>query len=186
MAIEDVVKDAHERMGKSVEALRRELAVIRTGRASPELVNSLPVDYYGSPTPLSQLASITVPEARVLLIQVWDRGAVGNVEKAIHGSDLGLTPNSDGEVIRITLPVLTEERRRDLVKVVARKTEEGNVAVRNIRRAAIEGMRKLEREGEIGKDAGRRAQDDIQKITDGYIGEMDVLRKDKESEVLEV
>jgi ribosome recycling factor len=201
MAIEDVVEDAHDRMGKSVEALRRELAIIRTGRASPRLLDSIQVNYYGALTPLNQLATITVPEARVplnqlatitvpearvLLIQVWDRGAAADVEKAILASDLGLTPNSDGEVIRITLPVLTEERRRELVKVVARKTEDGHVAVRNIRRASIEGLRKLEKDGEIGQDEGRRAQDQVQKITDSYIGEMDGLRKDKEAEVLEV
>lgn len=186
MAIEDVVKDAHDRMGKSVEALRRELDIIRTGRASPRLLDSIQVNYYGTLTPLNQLATITVPEARVLLIQVWDRGAATDVERAILASDLGLTPNSDGEVIRITLPVLTEERRRELVKVVARKTEDGHVAVRNIRRASIEGLRKLEKDGEIGQDEGRRAQDQVQKITDSYIGEMDGLRKDKESEVLEV
>ena len=186
MAIEDVVEDAHDRMGKSVEALRRELAIIRTGRASPRLLDSIQANYYGTSTPLNQLATITVPEARVLLIQVWDRGAVADVEKAILASDLGLTPNSDGEVIRITLPVLTEERRRELVKVVARKTEDGHVAVRNVRRASIERLRKLEKDGEIGQDEGRRAQDQVQKITDGYIGEMDGLRKEKESEVLEV
>ena len=186
MAIEDVFEDASERMGKSVEALRREFAVIRTGRASPGLLDSVQVSYYGTPTPLNQLASITVPEARVLLIQVWDRGAVGDVERAILASDLGLTPNSDGEVIRITLPVLTEERRRELVKVVARKTEDGHVAVRNIRRGAIDGLRKLEKDGEIGRDDGRRAQERVQKITDEFIGEMDGLRREKEAEVLEV
>ena len=186
MAIEGVFEDATDRMSKSVEALRRELAVIRTGRASPNLLDSIQVSYYGAPTPLNQLASISVPEARVLLIQVWDRGAVGDVEKAILASDLGLTPNSDGEVIRITLPVLTEERRRDLVKVVARKTEDGHVAVRNIRRSAIEELRKLEKDGEIGQDESRRSQDRVQKITDDFIGEMDGLRSEKEAEVLEV
>lgn len=186
MAIDDVVSDLHDRMGKSVDALRREMAVIRTGRASPGLVDGIQVDYYGTPTPLNQLGTISVPEARVLMIQVWDRGALGGVEKAILGSDLGLTPNNDGEVIRITLPVLTEERRKDLVKVVARKTEEGHVAVRNIRRDGIESLRKLEKDGEIGQDESRRGQDDVQKITDRYISEMDGLKKDKEAEVLEV
>ncbi len=186
MAIEDVLEDAGARMGKSVDALRREFAVIRTGRASPQLLDSIQVSYYGAPTPLNQLASITVPEARMLLIQVWDRGAVGDVEKAILASDLGLTPSSDGEVIRITLPVLTEERRRELVKVVARKTEEGHVAVRNIRRGAIDGLRRLEKDGEFGQDEGRRAQDQVQKITDEFIEQMDGLRREKEAEVLEV
>ena len=186
MAIEDVLEDAGTRMGKSVGALSREFGAIRTGRASPQLLDSVHVDYYGTPTPLNQLASVTVPEARVLLIQVWDRGALGDVERAILASDLGLTPNSDGEVIRITLPVLTEERRRELVKVVARKTEDGHVAVRNIRRSAIETIRKLEKDGEVGRDDGRRAQDEVQRITDGYIEEMDGLRREKEAEVLEV
>ncbi len=186
MAIDDVLKDSDERMGKSVESLRRELTTIRTGRASPGLVESLAVNYYDTPTPLNQLATITVPEARVLMIQVWDRTALGDVEKAILASGLGLTPNNDGEVIRITLPVLTEERRRDLVKLVSRKTEDGHVAVRNIRRDANEGLKRLEKDGEIGQDESRRAQEEVQKVTDRRIGEMDGLKKEKEAEVLEV
>ena len=186
MAVGDVLKDSDERMGKSVESLRRELTTIRTGRASPGLVESLAVNYYDTPTPLNQLANITVPEARVLMIQVWDRTALGDVEKAILASDLGLTPNNDGEVIRITLPVLTEERRRDLVKLVSRKTEDGHVAVRNIRRDANEGLKRLEKDGEIGQDESRRAQGEVQKATDRRIGEMDGLKKEKEAEVLEV
>ena len=179
MAIDDVLKDSDERMGKSVESLRRELTTIRTGRASPGLVESLAVNYYDTPTPLNQLATITVPEARVLMIQVWDRAALGDVEKAILASGLGLTPNNDGEVIRITLPVLTEERRRDLVKLVSRKTEDGHVAVRNIRRDANEGLKRLEKDGEIGQDESRRAQEEVQKVTDRRIGEMDGLKKEK-------
>ena len=186
MDIDDVLLDSDDRMDKSVEALRRELSSIRTGRASPGLIESLEVSYYGTPTPLNQMASISVPEARVLMVQVWDRSALGDVEKAFLASDLGLTPNSDGEVIRITLPVLTEERRRDLVKLVARKTEEGHVAVRNIRRDANDGLKKMEKDGEIGQDESRRAQDEVQKATDSHIGEMDGLKKDKEAEVLEV
>jgi ribosome recycling factor len=186
MAIDDVLLDSDDRMDKSVEALRRELSSIRTGRASPGLIESLKVSYYGTPTPLSQMASISVPEARVLMVQVWDRSAIGDVEKAFLASDLGLTPNSDGEVIRITLPVLTEERRRDLVKLVARKTEEGHVAVRNIRRDANDGLKRMEKDGEIGQDDSHRAQDDVQKATDRHISEMDGLKKDKEAEVLEV
>lgn len=186
MAIDDVVSECRDRMDKSVEALKRELVTIRTGRASPALVDSIPVSYYGSKTPLGQMASISVPEARVLLIQVWDRGALGDVEKAILTSDMGLTPNNDGEVIRISLPVLSEERRRDLVKLVGRKTEEGHVAVRNVRRDAMEGLRSLEKDGEIGKDESRRAQETVQKITNQHVGKMDEARRDKEAEVLEV
>ncbi len=186
MAIDDVLKDSDDRMDKSVESLRRELSTIRTGRASPGLVDSLAVNYYDTQTPLNQLATITVPEARVLMIQVWDRSALGDVEKAILASDLGLTPNNDGEVIRITLPILTEERRKDLVKLVSRKTEEGHVAVRNIRRDANDSLKWLEKDGEIGQDEGRRAQDEVQKVTDRHIGEMDGLKKGKEAEVLEV
>jgi ribosome recycling factor len=186
MAIDDVLLDSDDRMEKSVDALRRELATVRTGRASPGLIESLVVSYYDTPTPLNQLATISVPEARVLMIQVWDRSALGDVGKAILASDLGLTPNNDGEVIRITLPMLTEERRRDLVKLVSRKTEEGHVAVRNIRRDANDGLKRLEKDGEIGQDESRRAQDEVQKFTDQHIGEMDGLKKNKEAEVLEV
>ena len=186
MAIDDLVKDLHDRMSKSVEALVRELVIIRTGRANPALLETLQISYYGTPTPLKQLASINVPEARVFLIQVWDRSALPDVERAILASELGLTPNNDGEVIRITLPALTEERRKELVKLVSRKTEDGHVAIRNIRRDGIEGLRRMEKDGGIGQDESRRAQDEVQKITDEYISDMDDLKKEKEAEVLEV
>ena len=143
--VEEVLADTEERMNKSVEALKRELSTIRTGRASPALVENLMVDYYGVPTPLNQLASISVPEARMLMIQPWDKQSMKDVEKGILRSDLGLTPNNDGSVIRINIPTLTEERRRDLVKLVGRKAEEANVAVRNIRRDSLETFRSMEK-----------------------------------------
>lgn len=184
--VEEVLDDTGVRMEKSVGALQRELAVIRTGRASPSLVENLMVDYYGVPTPLFQMASISVPEARLLMIQPWDRSAIKEVEKSIMKSDLGLMPNSDGTVIRITIPTLTEERRRDLVKLVGRKVEDGHVAVRNIRRSSLENFRSMQRNKELSDDESRRAQGDLQEITDLYISQMDDMKKEKDLEVMEV
>ena len=184
--IEEVLDDTGTRMEKSVGALQRELAVIRTGRASPSLIENLTVDYYGVPTPLFQMASISVPEARLLMIQPWDRSAIKEVEKSIMKSDLGLMPNSDGTVIRITIPTLTEERRRDLVKLVGRKVEDGHVAVRNIRRSSLESFRSMQRDKELSEDESRRAQGDLQELTDLYISQMDDMKKEKDLEVMEV
>jgi len=183
---QDVVVETDSRMKKSVEALSRELASIRSGRASPALVENLVVEYYGAPTPLKQIASISAPELRVLMIQPWDKQSIADVEKGILKSDLGLVPNSDGDVIRITIPTLTEERRRDLVRLVGRKTEEANVAVRNIRRDGLTLFRDMEKQKSLSKDEGRRGQEQLQKLTDAYIQQMDELRKDKEIEVMEV
>lgn len=182
----EVITETDDRMGKSVAALTRELAIIRTGRASPALVESLMVEYYGAPTPLNQLATISVPEARSLMIQPWDKGALQEVEKSILKSDLGLTPNNDGNAIRINIPMLTEERRRDLVRLVGRKTEEGNVSVRNIRRDSLETFRSMEREKEISQDEFHRAQNELQQLTDLYIDQMGELKQEKEAEVMEV
>ncbi len=184
--IDDVLSAAKSRMEKSIEALRRELAAIRTGRATPALVYHVKVDYHGVPTPLSQLAAISAPEARLLLIQPWDRTALGSIEKAILKSDLGINPASDGNVIRLRIPPLTEERRRELVKVVRRRTEEGRVALRNIRRDALEELRELERKKEISQDEQKRAQERLQQLTDSFMAEVEQAARDKEAELLEV
>ena len=184
--VEEVLEDAGARMEKSVGALDRELGSVRTGRASPRLVENLLVDYYGVPTPMNQIASITAPEARLLMIQPWDKSALKEVEKTIMRSDLGLMPNSDGSVVRISIPPLTEERRRDLARVVGRKVEDGRVAVRNIRRSGVESLRTMERNKELSEDESRRAQGEVQELTNLYIGQMDEMEKAKEAEVMEV
>jgi len=184
--IEETLADAEQRMGKAIEALRRELATIRTGRAQPALVEHLRVDYYGTPTPLNQLASIAAPEARLLTIQPWDKGSMGAIERAIQTSDLGLNPTNDGNVIRLVIPQLTEERRKELVKVVHRKVEEGRVAVRNVRRDCLEELRRLQRDKEVSEDEERRAQDQLQKLTNRFVAEADQVGREKEQELLEV
>ena len=183
---DEVLDDTSSRMEKSVAALERELATIRTGRASPRLVEGLLVDYYGVPTPLNQIASITVPEARLLMIQPWDKSAMKEVEKSIMRSDLGLNPNNDGNVIRISIPALTEDRRRDLVRLVGRKVEDGHVAVRNIRRSGVESFRSMQRGKDLSEDESRTGQSDLQELTNLYIGQMDEMKKLKEQEVMEV
>jgi len=184
--VSEVLSDAESRMKKSVEFLRKELNSIRTGRANPALVENLTVDYYGVPTPLNQLATISVPEARVIMIQPWDKQALKEVERSILKSEMGLVPNNDGNVIRINIPPLTEERRTELARLVARKVEEGHVAIRNIRRDGLEKFREMERNKELSQDEARRAQDQLQKLTNRYIQEMDQLRRQKEAEVMEV
>jgi ribosome recycling factor len=184
--IDDVLADAKDRMGKAVEALRKELATIRTGRAHPGLIEHLRVDYYGAPTPLNQLASIGVPEPRLLTIQPWDRQSLGAIEKAIHKADLGLNPINDGNIIRLAIPQLTEERRKELVKVVRKKVEEGRVAVRNVRRDRHDELRRLQREKDISEDAQYGAQEELQKLTDGFIEEIERVGEEKEAELLAV
>ena len=184
--VEDVIRDAEGRMGKAMEALRRDLSGIRTGRASPSLVDRLVVEYYGTPTPLNQLAGISVPEPRLLVIQPWDRGTIGAIEKAIQKSDLGLNPNNDGQVVRIAIPSLTEERRKQLVKLVHKNVEEGKVAVRNIRRDAISQVRELADERMISEDDERRADHQIEDLTKRFVEEADKIGKAKEQEVLAV
>jgi ribosome recycling factor len=173
-------------MQKSVEATRRELAGLRTGRAHPGLVEHIRVEYYGTPVPLNQLATITAPEPRLLVIQPWDRSALRNIEKALMQSDLGLNPTSDGNVLRVPIPPLTEERRQDLVRLARKLAEEGRVAIRNIRREARETIEELEDEGEISEDEARRAQEELQRLTDRFIEEIDALLRRKEEEILEV
>ena len=184
--IAETLADAEERMGKAVEALKRELATVRTGRANPALVEHLSVDYYGTPTPLQQLASVGVPEARLLTIQPWDKGSLGAIEKAIQKSDLGLNPSNDGSIIRLAIPQLTEERRKELVKVVHKKVEEGRVAIRNVRRDAHEMLRELHKEKTISEDQEHNAQEELQKITDRFVAQAGDVGNEKEEELLEV
>lgn len=184
--LNDIYKDAETRMKGAVQALEEDLAGIRTGRASPALVERLPVDYFGSPTPLIQLASINVPEPRSLLIRPFDASSLKAIERAIISSDLGLNPNNDGKNIRLILPPLTEERRRDLVKVVHHRTEEARVAVRNIRRDSIKDLREFEQEKLISEDDREKGEEQLQEITDRFIQEVNKVGERKEREILEV
>ncbi len=184
--VKETLKDADERMSKAVNSLSRDLATIRTGRASPSLVEQLRVDYYGTPTPLQQLASVGVPDARLLTIQPYDKGSLDAIEKAIQKSDLGLNPSNDGNIIRLAIPQLTEDRRKDMVKVVHRKVEEGRVSIRNVRRDAHEMLRELHKEKEISEDEERGAQEQLQKITDRFVDKAGVVGTEKEQELMEV
>lgn len=184
--IEDLLNELRERMGKSVDALREDLMAIRTGRASPALVERLPVEYYGALTPLNQLASIAVPEPRLLVIRPWDASSLTDIERAILKSDLGLTPMNDGKLIRLSIPRLTEERRRELVRIVARRTEEARVAVRNLRRDALKDLQDFEKEKLISEDDFFRGKDEVQKLTDEFIEIVDEIGRRKEEEVMEI
>ena len=184
--IKDLLKETEDRMNKAVDALRDNLMTIRTGRASPSLVERLPVEYYGTLTPLNQLATISVPEPRLLAIRPWDPTALADIERAILKSELGLTPSNDGKIIRLNIPRLTEERRQDLVKVVGKQVEEGKIAIRNIRRDAIEDLRELESEKMISEDEFYRTKDDVQEITDKFVAKMDEIGHDKEREIREI
>lgn len=183
---DDVIKDARVHMQKAVEATRREFSSVRTGRANPALLEQVKVDYYGVATPVNQLATITVPEPRLLVVQPWDKKAVKDVERAILKSELGLVPSNDGAVIRIPIPTLTEERRRELVKVVRRHAEEGRVAIRNVRRDAKEMIEELEKDGEVSEDASARALEDLQKLTDEFVAAVDKALEAKEKEIMEL
>ena len=183
---DELIADAGERMTKSVESTRNEFGTVRTGRASPGLLDRIMVDYYGAATPLKQLATINVPEARLLTVQPYDQASIKAIEKAIMESDIGLTPNNDERLIRMAIPELNEERRRDLVKVVRHIAEEGRVAIRNIRRDVMHDLRELKKEGEAGSDEEHHGETELQKATDGAIGEIDSLLKGKEEEILEV
>ena len=185
-AIEDFLADAKRRMDKSIEATHHEFNSIRTGRASPALLDRINIDYYGTPTPLKSLASISAPEARLLVVQPFDPGAIKNIERAIQESDLGLTPSNDGKLVRLPIPALTEERRKDLVKVVRRVAEEGKVAIRNVRRDVMQHLKELVVNGEVGDDEERRAEAQVQKITDDHTKSIDDLLKVKEAEIMEV
>ncbi len=184
--IDELLADAKERMAKSVESSRGELATVRTGRASPHLLDRITVEYYGNPTPLKQLANVSASDARLLTITPFDKGALGAIEKAIQESDVGLTPSNDGNLIRLAIPEMTEDRRREMVKVVHGVAEEGRVAIRNVRRDVMSDLRDLKKEGEAGEDDERRAEAALQKQTDEAIAEIDSLLKGKEAEILEV
>ena len=181
-----VLLDIKEKMQKSIGLLKQELATIRTGRATPALIEHLKVDYVGVPTPLNQLAGISVPRANLLVVQPWDRGSIHNIEKAILKSDLGLTPVNDGQVIRLNIPPLTEERRQELTKAVRRRVETKKIAVRNLRREAMDGLKGLEKTKEISQDEHKRALAHLQKLTDSFISNTEQVGQDKEKELMEV
>jgi len=184
--IKEIISEAEERMKKAIDVLRKDFASLRAGRATPALLDKILVDYYGVPTPINQMANISVPEPRLLVIQPWDKGVISTIEKAILKSDLGLTPNSDGNVIRLSIPQLTQERRTELVKVCKKKAEEARVAIRNIRRDANDQLKDFEKEGEISEDDTRRGQDEVQKLTDKCVKDVDQVLERKEQEIMEV
>jgi len=184
--IEDFIADATRRMDKSIESTRQEFNSVRTGRASPALLDRVQVDYYGTPTPLKNLATITAPEPRLLNVQPFDPNSVKAIEKAIQESDLGLQPSNDGKLIRLPIPQLTEERRKELVKVVRRYAEDGKVAIRNVRRDVMRHLEELVRNGEVGDDEERRGENQVQKLTDEHTKTIDELLKHKEAEIMEV
>jgi ribosome recycling factor len=184
--MEALVKDTSARMERSIEAFRKELGKVRTGRASFSLLDGVKVDYYGTPTPLQQVGTLSVPESRLITVTPWDTKMIGPIEKAIQGSGLGLNPSSDGKTVRIPIPPLTEERRRDLAKVVRKMAEDARVAVRNVRREAIEKLKDREKKKEISEDVVKRGQERIQKETDAHVKKIDEILKSKEQEILEV
>lgn len=184
--VKDVLIDIEERMKKSVAALQKDLAGLRAGRATPALLDKIVVEYYGVPTPLHQVSTISVPDPRTLMIQPWDKSVLKEIDRAIQKSDLGLMPNSDGSVIRLNIPTLTQERRMELVKVCKKKAEEGRVAVRNLRREGNEMIKLLEKDKEITEDDSKKGLEDMQKLTDRYIKEVDDVLTAKEAEIMEV
>lgn len=184
--VPELLRETESKMTKSLEALRRELMTIRTGRANPSLVERLQVEYYGTPTPLQQLATITAPEPRLLVIQPYDKASFGDIERAILKSDLGLNPTNDGRVIRLAIPALTEERRREMVRMARRKVEDGRVAIRNVRRDAHKDMQEMESEKLITADDLTRGEEQLQRLTDRYVHEVERLGQTKESEIMEV
>lgn len=185
-AIEDFLADCERRMDGSIEHTRTEFNTVRTGRASTALLDRIAIDYYGTPTPLSNIASVGAPEARLLSVQPYDPSQIKAIEKAIMESDLGLTPSNDGKIIRLPIPSLTEERRKELVKVVRRLAEDGKVAIRNVRRDVMKHLEELVRNGEVGDDEERRAEDKVQKLTDEHVKRIDEMLKHKEAEIMEV
>jgi ribosome recycling factor len=186
MAVDAILNDADSKMRKSVDFFQHELTTIRTGRANPALIEKVLVPYYGTPTPLNQLAQISAPEPRLLVVQVYDRSQLAAVEKAIRSGDVGLNPANDGQVIRVPIPPLTEERRREYVRLVKQKAEEARVAVRNVRRDEIHRLQAVEKAGDVAEDAAKKAQERLQRITDQHIAQIDALAARKEAEVMEV
>jgi len=183
---QEILEEAAMKMELSMEATAQEMASIRTGRATPALLDKIRVDYFGSKLPINQVATVTAPEPRLLVISPWDRSALVEIDRALSSSDLGLVPQSDGEVIRLPIPQLTEERRQEMAKLVGKKAEEGKVAIRNIRREANDQLRKLEKASEISEDDSRRAQEQVQESTDEFIEKVEELRKAKEQELMEI
>jgi ribosome recycling factor len=186
MTVEETLRDAEHKMKAALSVTQDELASIRTGRANPKLLDRITVEYYGTPVPLNQLASFSVPEPRMLVVQPFDKAAITNIERAILSSDLGLTPSNDGNLIRLAFPTLTEERRRDLIKVAKERGEDGRVSIRNVRRHSKESMERLEREHGISEDELKRAERELQRLTDQYVAEIDKILDHKEKELLEV
>lgn len=186
MQATDVLKNAEDHMKKAVESTRKELLGIRTGRANPALLDRVIVDYYGAPTPLKQLANISTPDGKCLVIQPYDKNSLKDIEVAINKSDLGMTPNNDGNVIRIVIPTLTEERRKELVKVIKKFAEDGKVGIRNFRREGLDAIKKLEKDKQVSEDESRKQQDHLQKLTDKHTKEIDELSAGKEKEVMSV
>jgi ribosome recycling factor len=184
--INDIVSSSEERLNKSIDALKREFGSLRAGRATPSLLDKVMVDYYGTPTPVNQVAKVSVPEPRMIMIQPWEKTMLHEIEKAIMKSELGLSPNSDGTAIRLSIPQLTQERRKELVKTVSKKAEEAKVAIRNIRRDANDHIKKLEKDKEITEDESKKGQEKIQKIVDSFIKTVDTLKEAKEKEIMEV
>ena len=184
--LKDVERAAEEKMQKSIEVLKKELGAIRTGRATPALLDGVTVEYYGTPTPINQVASVSIPESRSIVIQPWDPTIMGDIEKAILHANLGLTPTNDGKVIRIPIPALTEERRRELVKVARKYAEEGSVAIRNVRRDANEQIKKLEKDGKISEDELHRSHERVQKLTDDFTAQVNQSIEKKEKEIMEI
>ncbi|NLB53083.1 MAG: ribosome recycling factor [Syntrophomonadaceae bacterium] len=184
--IKEIIKDSEDRMKKAIEFLTKDLASMRAGRANPGMLDRIMVDYYGEPTPLNQLANITVPEARLLVIQPWDKHSITDIEKAIMKSDLGINPSNDGNVIRLAVPQLTEERRKDLVKVVKKRAEEAKVAIRNIRREANDLIKQAEKDKLVSEDEAKKGNDEIQKVTDKGVKDIEAILQAKEKDVMEV
>ena len=184
--IDDLLADAEERMGKSVESIKGEMATVRTGRASPHLLDRIVVDYYGAETPLNQLANVATTDARLLTLTPYDKSAIPAIEKAILEADIGLTPGNDGNVVRLKIPELSEERRKEMVRILHNVAEDGRIAVRNVRRDVMSDLRELKDEGDVGEDEEHRAEERLQKLTDDAVGEIDTLMKGKEAEILTV
>ena len=181
---QDVLDEVERKMGRTVDALRRELSSLRTGRATPSLIENISVDYYGVPTPLKQIASISAPDARAIMVQPWDKQSLREIEKSLMKSDMGFNPSNDGNVITVPIPPLNQERRQDMVRLLKRKLEEGKVSVRNVRREGLENLRKLEKDKAISQDENRRAQEQLQKATDGHTKVVDEVGAAKETEIM--
>ena len=182
----DVLKGVETRMDRTIDALNKELGTLRTGRATPSLIENIPVDYYGAPTPLNQIASISAPDARAIMVQPWDKQAIRDIERSLAKSDMGFNPSNDGNIITVPIPPLNQERRQELVRLLKKKLEEGKVSVRNVRRDGLETLRKMEKDKAISQDENRRAQDQLQKATDGHTKKIDQVGTAKEAEIMQV